>query len=132
MTLTDIAAAMWNHEPRMTGPAAGAAIDGNQMKELISYLWARQFFEDAGDVNAGRRVFQSKRCTSCHESGTDGAPKLPSASLPMSGPGMISALWHHGPRMIGQMQSKHIPWPGFSATQMSNLIAYLNSANSGK
>jgi hypothetical protein len=50
----------------------------------------------------------------------------------MSGPGMISALWHHGPRMIGQMQSKHIPWPQFNAAQMSNLIAYLNSANASK
>ncbi len=50
----------------------------------------------------------------------------------MSGPGMISALWHHGPRMMEQMQSKHITWPSFTAAQMSNLIAYLNSANTTK
>jgi mono/diheme cytochrome c family protein len=131
MTLTDIAAAMWNHEPKMGGPtpSADTAINVAQMRELISYLWARQFFEDAGDAAAGRRVFQTKHCTSCHENGTDGAPRLPSASIPMSGPGMISALWHHGPRMMGQMQSKNIAWPQFTAAQMSNLIAYLNSAN---
>ncbi len=134
MTLTDIAAALWNHEPRMGGPtpAVDAGMSVNQMRDLISFLWARQFFEDAGDANAGHRVFASKHCTSCHQAGTDGAPQLPSASLPMSGPGMISALWHHGPRMMNQMQSKHIAWPSFSAAQMSNLIAYLNSAHTNQ
>jgi mono/diheme cytochrome c family protein len=127
MTLTDIAAALWNHEPKMSA-AAPSTIDLDQMRELISYLWARQFFEDAGNAPAGRRVFASKHCTACHESGAGGAPKLPSASIPISGPEMISALWHHGPRMMEQMQAQHIVWPSFSAAQMSNLIAYLNHA----
>jgi mono/diheme cytochrome c family protein len=126
MTLTDIAAALWNHQPKMSsGPVP---MNVNEMGELVSYLWARQFFEDAGDAGRGRRVFTSKHCTSCHENGTDGAPKLPSASLPASGPEMISAMWHHGPGMMQQMQSKHIPWPRFTTAQMSNLIAYLNNS----
>lgn len=125
MTLTDIAAALWNHAPKMSAPQP--AMDIGQMRDLISYLWARQFFEDAGNAAAGRRVFESKRCVACHAAGNESAPKLPSASIPMSGPEMISALWHHGPRMMEQMKSKNIRWPEFSAAQMSNLIAYLNT-----
>ena len=125
MTLTDIAAALWNHGPKMTAPQPSIA--AAEMDDLISFLWARQFFEDAGNASAGRRVFESKRCTGCHASGAEGAPKLPSSSIPMSGPEMISALWHHGPRMMEQMKSKNIRWPQFTAAQMSNLIAYLKS-----
>lgn len=128
MTLTDIAAAMWNHAPKMS--ATPPHISPGEMSELISYVWAQQFFEDAGNAGAGRKVFESKHCAGCHQSGTDGAPKLPSSSTPITGPGMIAALWHHGPRMMEQMNSKHVPWPEFTAGQMSNLIAYLNSGAS--
>lgn len=130
MTLTDIAAEMWNHAPKMS--QRPPQISPDEMQDLISYIWAQEFFEDAGNAGSGRKVFESKHCAGCHEAGTDGAPKLPSAAIPISGPGMIAALWHHGPRMMEQMNSKHIRWPEFTAEQMSNLIAYLNSGASAK
>ena len=40
---------------------------------------------------------------------------------------MVSALWGHGPRMLDMMAQKKIEWPHFTAPQMSDLIAYLNS-----
>jgi mono/diheme cytochrome c family protein len=126
-TLTEIAAAMWNHASKMS--AQPAPINPSEMQALISYLWAREYFVDAGNAGAGRRVFAAKHCAQCHESGSEGAPKLPSAAISSSAPEMIAALWHHGPRMMEQMKSKHIPWPSFTAAQMSNLIAYLNSAS---
>lgn len=130
MTLTDIAAALWNHEPKMSAPPPQMSVA--QMRELISYVWAQQFFEDAGNAGAGHKVFESKHCTSCHEAGAEGAPKLPSPAVPIGGPEMISALWRHGPRMMELMTSKQIRWPEFTTAQMSNLIAYLNSGASRK
>ncbi len=130
MTLTDIAAQLWNHEPKMK--TAPPEISLEEMRDLISYVWAQQFFEDAGNAAAGRKVFESKHCASCHENGSEGAPKLPSASIAISGPGMISALWHHGPRMLEQMQKQNIRWPEFTTPQMSNLIAYLKSGGAAK
>ena len=130
MTLTDIAVALWNHEPLMKTAPPEISLD--QMRDLISYVWAEQFFEDAGNAAAGRKVFESKHCTSCHANGSEGAPKLPSASIAISGPGMISALWHHGPRMLEQMQKQNIRWPEFTTSQMSNLIAYLKSGGAAK
>ena len=40
---------------------------------------------------------------------------------------MVSVLWSHGPRMLERMNEKKIAWPRFTAPQMADLIAYLNS-----
>ena len=40
---------------------------------------------------------------------------------------MVSALWDHGPRMLEPMKQREVAWPRFTAQQMSDLIAYLNS-----
>jgi mono/diheme cytochrome c family protein len=47
-TLSDIAAAMWNHRPRMA--AAAPQLTGAEMREIASYLWAAGFFRDSGDA----------------------------------------------------------------------------------
>jgi len=127
-TLTDIAAAMWNHEPRMA--ASPPQLTVAEMQEVTSYLWAAQFFEDAGDAAAGRRVFTSKRCVVCHEDPSSGAPKIEGRTF--SGVAMVSALWHHGPQMLDRMKAKKISWPRFEGTQMSDLIAFLNGADGKK
>jgi len=126
-TLTEIAAAMWNHAPRM--PVQPAHFESGEMRDLLSYLWARQFFEDAGDSGRGKRVFTAKHCATCHTSTSVDVPKL---SGSFTGIKMASALWHHGPRMREKMQSQGIRWPRFDGREMSDLIAYLNSAASEK
>jgi len=40
---------------------------------------------------------------------------------------MMSALWEHGPRILEEMQKRNLPWPRFTQTEMSDLIAYLNA-----
>jgi mono/diheme cytochrome c family protein len=124
-TLTDIAAAMWNHKPRMaaTAPELTAA----EMREIAGYLWATGFFEDSGDATAGRRVFSAKHCAACHNDAQKAAPKLNGKAF--SGITMLSALWHHGSQMLEEMVARGIAWPRFEGTQMSDLIAFLNSQN---
>jgi len=124
-TLSDIAAAMWNHQPRMA--SAPPLLTVEEMREITSYLWAGQFFEDAGDAAAGRRVFTIKRCATCHEDASSGAPKLEGKRF--SGATMVAALWHHGPEMLDRMKAKGISWPRFDGAQMSNLIEFLNSGS---
>jgi mono/diheme cytochrome c family protein len=124
-TLTEIAAAMWDHAPRM--PAQPAHFEPGEMRELLSYLWARQFFEDAGDVGRGRRVFTSKHCAACHNDSSTGAPSITGGKRSFAGTVMVSALWHHGPKMLEKMQSQGVRWPRFDGREMSDLITYLNS-----
>lgn len=129
-TLTEIAATMWNHAPKMA--AAGAKtvkLEPGEMRELLSYLWGEQFFAGSGNSAGGRRVFAAKHCATCHEDRSTGAPALPNAARSFSGADMVSALWHHGPRMLAQMKAKGISWPRFEGAQMSDLIAFLNSRN---
>jgi mono/diheme cytochrome c family protein len=124
-TLTDVAAAMWNHAPQMRQPAP--QLSAEESRQLISYVWAKQFFSTRGDANRGRKTFQSKKCSVCHDDRASGAPPLAKGADPYSAITMVSALWRHGPAMLSQMEAKHIAWPRVSQQEMTNLIAYLNS-----
>jgi mono/diheme cytochrome c family protein len=124
-TLTDIAAHMWDHGLRM--PAATVHLEPGEMREVLSYVWAAQFFESSGDAGRGKRVFAAKRCAECHDNTSSGAPSLAHGTRGFSGITMVSALWHHGPTMLALMLERKMPWPRFDAREMSDLIAYLNT-----
>lgn len=124
-TLTDIAARMWDHGVRM--PAATIHLEPAEMREILSYVWASQFFESNGDAARGKRVFVAKRCAVCHDNSAGGAPPLAHGARNFSEITMVSALWRHGPTMLALMKERKIAWPRFEAREMSDLIAYLNT-----
>jgi mono/diheme cytochrome c family protein len=99
----------------------------DEMRDLLSYLWAGQFFQDSSKASAGRKVFAQKQCAGCHENGQSGAPKLPMSGRSFSSATMVAALWHHGPRMEELIRANHSSWPLFSGPEMAELIAYLGS-----
>ena len=132
-TLTEIGAAMWNHGAAMRTPGAPPAhFDPDEMRELLSYLWARQFFVDAGDAARGSRVFTVKGCAGCHSNPASGAPPITSGAHDFSEAAVVSALWRHGPAMLESMRKKGTPWPRFNGREMSDLIAFLNSKGGSK
>ena len=123
---------MWNHAPRMAAAGAPAVnLNPGQMRDLVSSFWAAKFFEDAGHPASGSRVFANKNCAVCHNDASSGAPHLPIQGRDFSGASMISVLWRHGPRMLDLMKTKGLAWPRFDGAQMADLIAYLNSNQSG-
>ena len=132
-TVTEIAAAMWNHAPKMSAAGAQPArFESGEMGELLSYLWAKQFFEDSGNAGHGKRVFTAKHCAGCHSNSAAGAPRLEGSGREFSGPSMVSALWRHGPAMLQQMKNQGTPWPRFDGREMTDMIGYLNSAGGSK
>jgi mono/diheme cytochrome c family protein len=124
-SLTGIAAAMWNHQPKMKQPPP--ALSADEMRQILGYIWARQRFQGDGNAVRGKKVFAEKRCAGCHNDPAAGAPKLAKGKDAYSDVSMVAALWSHGPRMLDLMTQKSIQWPRFSTQQMSDLIAYLNS-----
>lgn len=124
-TLTGIAAAMWNHQPNMKQPPP--QLSAEEMSEVLGYIWAAQRFRGDGNAARGKTVFAQKRCEVCHNDPASGAPKLAKGKDAYSDITIVSALWGHGPRMQEMMAQKKIEWPRFTAPQMSDLIAYLNS-----
>ncbi len=132
-TLTQLAAEMWDHAPKMVAAGAKPAqLLPGEMRDLLSYLWARQFFEDAGDPARGKRVFAAKHCADCHQGAAASGPKLIGDGQTFTGPSMVEALWHHGPAMLQRMRASGIEWPRLSTADMQGLIAYLNSSNRSK
>jgi cytochrome c551/c552 len=126
LTLTDIAVDMWNHAPRMIQPPPTLSQD--EMRQLLSYLWMRQFVYPDANPNRGKQVFTQKHCADCHSSGQHGAPPLPGQARKYSEVTIISALWRHGPQMLARMRQAHVAWPRFNnPQQLADLIAYLNS-----
>lgn len=124
-TLTEIAAAMWNHQPSMKQPPA--TFTQEEMRQILGYIWSRQYFQGQGNPERGKKVFAEKNCATCHNDPASGAPKLAKGKDAYSDITMVSALWDHGPRMLESMTAKKLAWPRFTAAQMSDLIAYLNS-----
>jgi cytochrome c551/c552 len=124
-TLTDIAADMWNHQPNIKPPPP--ALSQEEMRQIVGYVWARQYFRGNGNPERGHKVFAEKNCAACHNDPSSGAPKLGHGKDAYSDITLVVALWEHGPRMLDLMNQKKLAWPRFTALQMSDLIAYLNS-----
>ncbi len=126
LTLTDIAVRMWNHAPRMLEHPPTLTQD--EMRQLLSFLWMRQFIHPGGSISRGKQVFAERRCADCHYRGSHGAPPLPGQARKYSEVTIVSALWRHGPPMLRRMRQAQIPWPRFATPQqMADLVAFLNS-----
>jgi len=101
--MTEIAAAMWNHGPRMAAlDAPPAVFQPGEMRELLSYVWAHNLRGLRATRRAPARVSFPKGCAGCHEnaasgSANGGAPNLAGGSRHFSGPAMTAVLWRHGP-----------------------------------
>lgn len=125
-TVNDIAAAMWNHSRDMGTPPP--SLDTAEMSEIVTYLWTAQALGSSGRPAAGKKVFISNHCASCHGDKSSDGPKLTGKKGSFSTVSMVSSLWQHGPKMLNRMKEKDLPWPRFTTSQMSDLIAYLNTA----
>jgi mono/diheme cytochrome c family protein len=124
-TLTDIASDMWNHGLDMS--IRTQIFEPGQMRDIAAFIWSRRLIENYGSVSSGSKIFAAKKCGVCHDDTSSGAPPLTAAGASFSGATILSALTRHGPLMLNMMREKHLPWPHFSAGEMSDLIAYLNT-----
>jgi cytochrome c2 len=123
MTLTGVAASMWNHATFLHNKPP--RFEGDEMRSVLGYYWAGQFFGVNGNATRGRKVFEDKRCTECH-SGAGPGPKLADQAGTFSPIRMVSVIWSHGPQMKDLMQQRNIPWPAFKTGEMADMLAFLN------
>ena len=121
--LTDFAAAMWDHPFRTAYHQTPLSDD--DMRRLVGYLVATQFFEERGNPQIGGRLFAKKQCSTCHDDPSSGAPARSEMTGRMTSFGMVAALWKHGPAMQLSMRQRNIPWPQFKGSEMADVSAYL-------
>jgi mono/diheme cytochrome c family protein len=122
---------MWNHAPLMQERAEGQLpeLDDGAMNHLVAYLFTQRYFSEPGNVQVGAAVFRDKQCVVCHEQErtTSGAPDLTRSAERHSPITMTRALWTHGPDMMRSLDARGMDWPTFDGSEMTDLIAYLNS-----
>jgi mono/diheme cytochrome c family protein len=81
----------------------------------------------SGRPQVGLKLFQEKKCSSCHGGGAGArAPDLAAETATRSGPDqLVTVMWNHAPKMWEQMQQAGVTPPAFSQQEMADLLAYL-------
>ncbi len=131
----ELAAAMWNHLPVMSEAMreygiARQEMDAREAGDLIAFLFTLDYFDPPGDVERGKLLFSEKKCVVCHQVGVYGGvigPALDFLSQYGSPILVAAAMWNHGPAMAREMEAKGIVRPSFSDSELTDLIAYLES-----
>jgi mono/diheme cytochrome c family protein len=133
----DLAAAMWNHLPRMADRMRQLAIprprlDAREAGDLVAFLYTLNYFDPPGDPRAGQRLFTEKKCVACHQVGGTGGvvgPSLDALGRYGSPIFVAAAMWNHGPGMAEAMRARGIVRPTFGDRELVDLIAYIRSAS---
>jgi len=133
----DLAAALWNHAPRMAERMrelgiARPQLDARETGDLIAFLFTLDYFDPRGNPEVGRRLFTEKRCIACHQVGGVGGVVGPSLDFLRQYGSPIylaTAMWNHGPQMADAMRAKRIPRPTFKDSDLRDLIAYIEAAS---
>jgi mono/diheme cytochrome c family protein len=131
----ELAATMWNHLPQMGEQARERGIERPPMNSgeaanLIAFLFTIDYFDPPGNVEVGQQLFTEKKCVVCHQVGSYGGvvgPELDFLGQYGSPILVASAMWNHGPAMAEEMRERGLQRPGFTASELTDLIAYLES-----
>ena len=131
----ELAATMWNHLPAMGEEMLERGIerpelDPKETANLVAYLFALDYFDAPGDVEAGRELFTEKKCVVCHQVGSFGGtegPNLDQLSRFGSPVLMAAAMWNHGPAMAPRMEEKGVERPTFTGDELNDLATYIES-----
>ena len=136
----EIAADLWNHsvgmnekieELRMVRPSFTA----DELKDLITFVYFLNYFDEPGDPRYGRVLFTEKHCIQCHRAGGEGGTAGPSLEeLPrgISPLRLAEGLWNHGSAMLESMRRRGLDLPQFHNTEIIDIFAYIRSQGQGR
>jgi mono/diheme cytochrome c family protein len=137
-----IAAAMWNHGPRMTMAMTARGVprptfEGSELLDLVAYLKAAsprpkrtELYVLPGSATNGRLLFADKRCVVCHpivRRGDDEGPDLVEGQAHKSLTEFAAAMWNKAPAMLRAMEARQIAAPTLRPDEMADIVAYLYS-----
>lgn len=129
--VTEVATLMWNHGLSMMERMKKESVvwprfEGNEMADLIAYIYFQGFEDRPGDDRKGESVFRSKGCVDCHEqAGRGKGPDLATIKRFETPIRMIQLMWNHAGEMEDLIMSENRNWPELTAQDMRDLYAYL-------
>ena len=133
VSLTDFAALMWNHGPKMWARMQERGIQiprlkGQEMADIVAYLYVSHYFDQEVSPSRGQQVLRDKGCLACHAARGQGgrtAADLATYRAARSGPALVAALWNH-PRYL-QKERREVPWPLLTGQELTDMAAFLGS-----
>jgi len=135
LTDSELAAAMWNHVPRMWGKMQEegiphAIISEGEMADLFAYLSFVRALDEPGNPDVGRQLLQEKRCGQCHAVGDLGgtaAPDLRRWARYRNPAVWAKLMFDHAPRMVEEMNRRKIPVPTLEPRELVQIVSYIRS-----
>jgi cytochrome c2 len=135
LTDSELAAAMWNHVPRMWGKMQEegiphVAIAEREMADLFAYLSFVRALDEPGDPETGRRLLQEKRCGMCHAVGAAKgglAPDLRRWARYRNPAVWAKLMFDHAPRMMEEMRRRGIASPSLEPRELVHIVSYVRS-----
>jgi cytochrome c2 len=131
-TFGEFAVRMWNHSPEMnkayrSKQISRPSLTSQEMADIISYYFARRYFEKPGNSANGKKLFASKNCVKCHTRGESNdvmdLNRLRGKLEPIT---LATKIWGSGFKMFESMRSIQITWPIINEEEMRELLQYLN------
>jgi len=132
-------ASLWNHNPAMTAKMREQGIERppvspEDMGKLVPYLFAVKFFDEPGNAEHGRQLFEQRSCAHCHQLGGRGGrvgPRLDELKEFMSPSFLAQGLWNHGPDMAAKMADEKVERPRLEPGDVSDIVAYIRGDTPG-
>ena len=134
-SVTEIAGMMWNHASNMEkvmqkNKIPWPAFEGDEMANLISYLYYKNRSDIKGSIEEGKQLIQDKGCNSCHNSGNSyGARDINSIGPFSNVDDFFSELWNHLPLMEKNLYAKGKSLPKLLPSDIKSLYLYFNRKN---
>ncbi|MCC6365870.1 MAG: c-type cytochrome [Bryobacterales bacterium] len=138
LSLAQFSSVLWNHAPAMLKQMkekgfAAPALQGEQVADLLMFLAGMRYFEPAGSPFLGQRLFTERGCAHCHGAEAQGARFGPNirGRTAYTVVSFAAAMWAHGPKMQSKVEELAMAWPVLEATDVGDLISFLNSQPAG-
>ena len=124
-SLTEMAAAMWNHRPIMREWSQAVdeeirTFEPGQMGHLLSFLMEEGYLESRGDPDRGEKLFDGKGCLVCHAE-----DRSPLTRSDYEATDLAAGVWRHGPKLRDEMIRGGVGWQTISPEEMADIIAFL-------
>jgi cytochrome c2 len=123
-SMTKIGALLWNSAPLMWEKGEVPKFSGQEMADIISYLYFLNYADKVGDSKKGEKGFAEKKCADCH------SPKGPAIDFSQlkgkyDAAEMTTQMLNHAPVMQKTVEEKKVPWPRFNPGELRDLFQYI-------
>ena len=132
-SITELSGILWNHMDGMEIVYKNQDLklpkfEPQGLANLLTYLFFTGFYDDEGDIKKGAKIFEDKKCASCHPLAGEGsnlAPDLATGGIDFDSFEFPSRIWNHSQNMGAAFDEKLSSWPIFRDDEMRDLIYFL-------